>query len=117
MLFFNLSGPPFVQRTQKGVSYIHGSQQVRRLFGHVVMPDIKKLLGSVMCQVSKRAPKTLFFNFQGQFVAETYFIAALYATIVFGMIMMTEAAEGKAGLATNSIFFLLPFCKKSLFCR
>ena len=48
-------------------------------------------------------------------MAETYFIAALYATIVFGMIMMTEAAEGKAGLATNSIFFCYLFVKNHCF--
>jgi len=57
----HIRGPPFVQRTQKGLAYIHGSQQ-------------------------------------GQFVAETYFVAGLYMTIVIGMIMLTEAAEGgKAG--------------------
>jgi len=53
----HIRGPPFVQRTQKGLAYIHGSQQ-------------------------------------GQFVAETYFVAGLYMTIVFGMILMMEAAEG-----------------------
>jgi len=63
----HIRGPPFVQRTQKGVSYIHGSQQ-------------------------------------GQFVAETYFVAALYGTIVFGMILLTEAAEGKGGVAKRKIF-------------
>merc|ERR1712012_518186 len=75
----HIRGPPFVQRTQKGVSYIHGSQQ-------------------------------------GQFVAETYFIAALYATIVFGMIMMTEAAEGKAGnVGKRRIFVIIGLALVSFF--
>merc|ERR1712241_734548 len=75
----HIRGPPFVQRTQKGVSYIHGSQQ-------------------------------------GQFVAETYFIAALYATIVFGMIMMTEAAEGKAGnVGKRRIFAIIGLALVSFF--
>jgi len=66
----HIRGPPFVQRTQKGVSYIHGSQQ-------------------------------------GQFVAETYFIAALYGVIVLGMIMLTEAAEGKGGVGKRKIFAMI----------
>merc|ERR1712029_32219 len=65
-----IRGPPFVQRTQKGVSYIHGSQQ-------------------------------------GQFVAETYMIAALYGVIVLGMIMLTEAAESKGGVGKRRIFAIV----------
>jgi oligosaccharyltransferase complex subunit gamma len=38
---------------------------------------------------------TLLFQFQGQFVAETYMVFGLYAAIVFGMILLTEAAEMK----------------------
>ncbi|XP_040583237.1 dolichyl-diphosphooligosaccharide--protein glycosyltransferase subunit TUSC3 [Lepeophtheirus salmonis] len=34
---------------------------------------------------------------QGQFVLETYFVMVLYAAIVFGMILMTEAAADKKG--------------------
>ena len=45
-----------------------------------------------------------FYDLQGQFVAETYFVAALYGTIVFGMILLTEAAEGKGGVAKRKIF-------------
>lgn len=66
----HIRGPPFVQRTQKGVSYIHGSQQ-------------------------------------GQFVAETYMIAALYGVIVLGMIMVTEAAEGKGGVGKRKMFAII----------
>lgn len=66
----HIRGPPFMQRTQKGVSYIHGSQQ-------------------------------------GQFVAETYFIAGLYGVIVLGMIMLTEAAEGKGGIGKRKMFAMI----------
>ena len=34
------------------------------------------------------------FGFQGQFVLETYFVMILYGMISFGMILLTEAAEG-----------------------
>ncbi len=34
---------------------------------------------------------------QGQFVVETYLVMVLYAAIVAGMIMLTEAAEQKGG--------------------
>lgn len=55
---------------------------------------------------------------QGQFVLETYFVMVLYAAIVGGMIMMTEAADGQgdkgkrrlfavAGLALFAFFFSL----------
>ena len=33
-------------------------------------------------------------GFQGQFVLETYFVMILYGMISFGMILLTEAAEG-----------------------
>jgi oligosaccharyltransferase complex subunit gamma len=55
---------------------------------------------------------------QGQFVVETYFVMVLYAAIVLGMILLTEAADGKGdvgkrrllavvGLALLAFFFSL----------
>lgn len=55
---------------------------------------------------------------QGQFVLETYFVMMLYAAIFFGMILLTEAADGKGdigkrrllaivGLALLAFFFSL----------
>jgi len=38
---------------------------------------------------------------QGQFVLETYFVMILYAAIATGVVMLTDAAEGKAGDANK----------------
>ena len=41
---------------------------------------------------------------QGQFVLETYFIMMLYGAITLGMILLTEAAEGKGDVGKRRIF-------------
>jgi oligosaccharyltransferase complex subunit gamma len=57
-------------------------------------------------------------RFQGQFVLETYFIMTVYGAIAAGVILLTEAAEGRgdvgkrrilatAGLALFAFFFSL----------
>eukprot|EP00095_Tigriopus_kingsejongensis_P001156 maker-scaffold628_size122696-snap-gene-0.36 protein:Tk01156 transcript:maker-scaffold628_size122696-snap-gene-0.36-mRNA-1 annotation:"hypothetical protein DAPPUDRAFT_213631" len=40
---------------------------------------------------------------QGQFVVETYFVMVLYAAIVSGMILLTDAAEGKGDVGKRKL--------------
>lgn len=52
---------------------------------------------------------------QGQFVLETYFVMILYAAIVLGMILMTEAGEGKGDLGKRKIFAVIGLSLVALF--
>jgi oligosaccharyltransferase complex subunit gamma len=40
---------------------------------------------------------------QGQFVLETYFVMVLYGAITLGMILLTEAGEGKGDIGKRRI--------------
>merc|ERR1719219_745819 len=41
---------------------------------------------------------------QGQFVLETYFVMILYGLITLGMVLLTEAAEGKGDIGKRRLF-------------
>jgi oligosaccharyltransferase complex subunit gamma len=45
--------------------------------------------------------------FQGQFVLETYFVMILYGLIVLGMILLTEAANGKGDVGKRRLFAIV----------
>ena len=42
-------------------------------------------------------------NLQGQFVVETYFVMVIYALIVFGTILLTEAASPEGPSSRNKV--------------
>ncbi|TRY75133.1 hypothetical protein TCAL_00665, partial [Tigriopus californicus] len=44
---------------------------------------------------------------QGQFVVETYFVMVLYAAIVTGMILLTDAADGKGDVGKRKILAMV----------
>jgi len=44
---------------------------------------------------------------QGQFVLETYFIMILYGLITLGMVLLTEAAEGKGDIGKRRLFAIV----------
>ena len=44
---------------------------------------------------------------QGQFVLETYFVSMLYGLIVFGMILLTEAATGKGDVGKRRLLAII----------
>jgi len=44
---------------------------------------------------------------QGQFVLETYFVSMLYGLIVFGMILLTEAAQGKGDVGKRRLLAII----------
>ena len=47
------------------------------------------------------------FSQQGQFVLETYFVSLLYGLIVFGMILLTEAASGKGDVGKRRLLAII----------
>ena len=47
------------------------------------------------------------FVFQGQFVVETYFVMFLYGAIVLGMILLTEAADGKGDVSKRRLLAII----------
>ncbi|CAG2170985.1 unnamed protein product [Oppiella nova] len=89
----HIRGPPLMHRTNKGVSYIHGSSG-----GQFVIETYIIFILSV---------SYIHGSSGGQFVIETYIIFILNAAITFGMILMNEAMKGKGDSKKRKIMAIV----------
>lgn len=97
----HIRGPPVMHRTQRGVSYIHGSSS-----GQFVIETYIVLVMSESSSIKVKRNVYLFFLF-------------LDAAITFGMILMNEAMKGKGDpkkrKSRNIFYFIIYFIILILF--